>query len=170
MNESQSPNKAIIALIIVVLVVAVLAGGYYLMQQSNEQTTTNTVATTDTTSTTSNATNSDDTTASTESEESSTTYADGTYEATGSYSSPGGQEEIEVSVTLDDDVITDATVTSLASNPTSKQYQAAFISGYKSLVVGKSIDDVDLDVVSGSSLTPIGFNNAIEQIKQDATA
>ena len=40
----------------------------------------------------------------------------------------------------------------------------------KTLVVGKKITDVKLDKVSGSSLTPKGFNDALEQIKTLAKA
>jgi hypothetical protein len=36
------------------------------------------------------------------------------------------------------------------------------------MVVGKNIDEVNLGKVSGSSLTPIGFNNAIEDIRSQA--
>jgi hypothetical protein len=37
-------------------------------------------------------------------------------------------------------------------------------------VVGKSLDDIKVSKVAGSSLTSGGFNKAIEQIKTDATA
>jgi hypothetical protein len=38
------------------------------------------------------------------------------------------------------------------------------------LVVGKSVDEVSLSRVAGSSLTSLGFNNALTQIKEDAKA
>jgi len=95
-------------------------------------------------------------------------YKDGTYSATGSYNSPGGQESIAVSVTLKGDTVVDSTVESEADDPTAAQFQADFISGYKSLVVGKNINSIRLSRVSGSSLTSKGFNNALEQIKSQA--
>jgi len=101
---------------------------------------------------------------------STSTYVDGTYSATGSYSSPGGRESVELTVTLKDGIITS---TSLATNPASRDsrsYQASFTSAYKELVVGKSVDRVSLSRVAGSSLTSNGFNNALDQIKTDAKA
>ena len=95
-------------------------------------------------------------------------YKDGIYSSFGNYISPGGEEQIDVSVTLKDDVITDVSVKSLATRPTSVKMQGIFIANYKPLVIGKKIDDVVLDKVSGSSLTPLGFNNALESIKNTA--
>ncbi len=100
----------------------------------------------------------------------SSTYKNGNYSASGFYNSPGGTEQINVSVTLKDGVITDATVTSLARRSEARFYQGEFISGFSSYVVGKSIDNVVLSKVSGSSLTPRGWNNAIAQIKVQAKA
>jgi len=95
-------------------------------------------------------------------------YADGTYEATGSYESPAGKETIDVSVTLDGGVVSAVDVTPEATNPTSKTWQTAFASGVSDEVVGTSIDDVELDAVSGASLTTGGFEDALDQIAADA--
>ncbi len=95
-------------------------------------------------------------------------YADGTYSADGSYQSPGGQESVSVSITLDDDVVTAVTVTPHATSGNSKQYQTQFASGIAAEVVGKDIDELDVSRVAGSSLTSGGFNDALEQIKADA--
>jgi uncharacterized protein with FMN-binding domain len=97
-------------------------------------------------------------------------YKDGTYTATGNYTSPGGAESIEVTVTLADGVITDASVVSDAFRPESKMMQGQFISGFKAQVVGKKITDVKLTKVSGSSLTPKGWNDAIAKIQAQAQA
>jgi hypothetical protein len=97
-------------------------------------------------------------------------YKNGTYSANGTYNSPGGQDQISVSVTLVNDIITDATVTSIVADRTSQKYQNNFIAGYKQYVVGQNIANVNLTVVSGSSLTPVGFNNALTQIKVQAKA
>lgn len=96
------------------------------------------------------------------------TYKDGTYEATGAYQSPGGPEEIDVSVTIKDGVITETTATPKATLPKSIGFQNIFTSNYATMVVGKPLDTVMLDKVSGSSLTPKGFNDAINQIKAEA--
>ena len=98
----------------------------------------------------------------------SSVYKDGSYSVTGNYISPGGPEEINVTVTLKNDVITDATVISQATRLNSVKFQGMFVSGFKTFVVGKKIDDVQLSKVSGSSLTPSGFNDALAKIKSQA--
>ena len=98
------------------------------------------------------------------------TYKDGSYTATGSYMSPGGEDQLLVSLTLANDVVTDVSVTPQAGDRTSSRYQARFISGYKSYVVGQNIASIYLTKVSGSSLTPVGFNDALNQIKSQAKA
>lgn len=97
-------------------------------------------------------------------------YKDGTYSTTGNYQSPAGKEEIGVSITLQNGIITDATFTPKATNEVSIKLQGMFASGYKQMVVGKTLDEVKLDKVSGSSLTPKGWNDAIEKIKLEAKA
>lgn len=99
----------------------------------------------------------------------STKYKDGSYSANGSYLTPGGQESVDVQVVLTDGTVTDTTLTQKAISGDAKEYQAQFASGYKSLVVGKKIDDISLSRVAGSSLTSGGFNRALEQIKSDAS-
>ncbi len=98
------------------------------------------------------------------------TYKDGTYSATGEYRSPAGNDEIEVSLTIKDGVITDATYEGLAKMGKSKDFQAKFGEGYKAAVVGKSIDSLSLGVTNGSSLTPKGFMDAVAKIKAEASA
>ncbi len=101
---------------------------------------------------------------------SASAYRDGTYSANGTYMSPGGPDEIAVTLTLVNGIVTDANVTSVTADRKSAQYQNRFILGYKQYVVGKSISSINLTNVSGSSLTPIGFNNALSQIKSQAKA
>ncbi|MES2630509.1 MAG: hypothetical protein V4611_00965 [Patescibacteria group bacterium] len=158
MQPARKLNPAIATLIVIVLV-GIVATVVVVANQKNETAVTETVQTEDTQAET-------QTPATTE----EAGYKDGTYTETGSYFSPGGNESIEVSVTIANDVITDATVTSKAKNAESKEHQADFISGYKSLVVGKDIDEVTLSRVAGSSLTSNGFNSALELIKADAQA
>jgi len=101
---------------------------------------------------------------------SAATYKDGTYTATGSYDSPGGNESITVTVTLANDTVTATSATSGANDPEAHEYQDQFISNYKQLVVGKKISDISLSRVSGSSLTSQGFNSAIQKIESQAKA
>ncbi|MCM6760966.1 FMN-binding protein [Rathayibacter sp. ZW T2_19] len=97
-------------------------------------------------------------------------YADGTYDAEGAYTSPGGNETVGVELTLEGGVVTAVTVTPQSENPTGEQYQERFASGISGEVVGMPLDELDVSVVSGSSLTSGGFNDAVETIKADAAA
>ncbi|MCF7865437.1 MAG: hypothetical protein K9M11_02955 [Candidatus Pacebacteria bacterium] len=97
-------------------------------------------------------------------------YKNGTYTAVGSYQSPAGIEQIKVSVTLQDDVITNTSAISMANDRKSERYVQKFIGGYSAQIIGKNIDSVHLNFVSGSSLTPIGFNDALSKIKVSAKA
>jgi hypothetical protein len=101
---------------------------------------------------------------------SSSQYKDGTYSATGSYSTPGGRESIDLEVTLTGGTVQDTKLTQKGMTGEAKEYQARFASGYKTEVIGKSIDEISLSRVAGSSLTSIGFNDALDQIKRDAAA
>lgn len=97
-------------------------------------------------------------------------YRDGEYMANGPYQSPEGPESIDVTMTLEGDKITVLSVKSNAENETSKIVQGLFIDGINELVVGKKIDELgELSQVNGSSLTPIGFKVALEDIKKQAT-
>lgn len=97
-------------------------------------------------------------------------YVDGTYSAEGLYVTPAGPEKINVTVTLQNNIITNALFDGNATNPNSVKWQGQFSKGFSEWVVGKNIDDVELTVVNGSSLTPKGFLDALEKIKVEATA
>ncbi|CAH0184418.1 hypothetical protein SRABI76_01615 [Microbacterium oxydans] len=98
------------------------------------------------------------------------TYADGTYTADGSYQTPETVEEISVTLTLADGVVTDVEVTGDPKAPETTRYQGEFIDGIAAEVVGKPIDDLKVSRVAGSSLTSGGFNTAVESIKEQAAA
>ena len=97
-------------------------------------------------------------------------YKDGKFTAEGDYMTHVGQKHISVTLTFKNGVIADADVTNQADDPMSTRYQDAFISGYKQYVVGKKIDEVHVSKVASSSLTPIGFNNALDAIKKQSQA
>jgi hypothetical protein len=98
------------------------------------------------------------------------TYTDGTYEAEGSYQSPGGEESVAVELTVSDDVVTDVTVTPQANGGNAARYQEEFASGIADEVVGQELSGLSVDKVSGSSLTGNGFNAALDRIRADAEA
>ncbi len=97
-------------------------------------------------------------------------YTDGSYTAEGTYQTPEGPETITVTLTIASDAVTDVEVTGEPTRRESRQYQAEFIGGIDDLVVGKSLDEVEVDRVAGSSLTSGGFNAAVEEIRTDAAA
>ncbi|WP_146361506.1 FMN-binding protein [Arthrobacter yangruifuii] len=98
-------------------------------------------------------------------------YADGEYTGTGSYIPPSGtSEDVDVTLRLENGVVAELDVETSQKNPTSKQYQREFTSGVKEQVVGKSLDELDVDKVAGSSLTSQGFNRALDAIRSEATS
>lgn len=97
-------------------------------------------------------------------------YVDGTYTESGEYQAPSGTESVEVTLTLADGIITAVEVVGDATDPQARLHQGEFISGIGAVVQGKSIDEIRVDKVGGSSLTSGGFNRAVEAIKADAAA
>ncbi len=95
-------------------------------------------------------------------------YKDGSYSATGDYISPGGPEEIKLTLTVKDGTVTDSVFLAQSERPISQKFQKQFSDGYKEYVIGKKIDEIQITKVSGSSLTPKGFNDALAKIKAEA--
>jgi uncharacterized protein with FMN-binding domain len=152
-----------------VAILAVMTAGVIVLKDNEKKTSTATVPTTSTAASTtpaSSAVSAADTTATTP----SAAYKNGTYTATGNYTSPGGSQAITVTVTIANDTISDSSANPQPSDHESAQYQEIFADNYKQFVVGRNVDSVSLSRVSGSSLTSRGFNDALEQIKQQAKA
>ncbi|MSR67312.1 hypothetical protein EXS65_00585 [Candidatus Peribacteria bacterium] len=95
-------------------------------------------------------------------------YEDGTFAAAGVYKSPAGMEEIEVSLILKNGVVSAASYEGKTTNAKSVKFQGLFEQGFTEAVVGASIDNLNLTVVNGSSLTPAGFMDALVKIKIEA--
>lgn len=151
----KSPNQlspAVVALIVIALIGTVTAGAVLLGSDQEDS--------------------SDNRSSSLQSSQNTTNdkYQDGTYQATGQYFSPGGRESITLSLTINNGTITDTSLTPNPTSGTARQFQEQFAAGYKAFVIGKDIDEVSLSRVAGSSLTSSGFNDALEQIKDDASA
>lgn len=153
-------HPGILAIVVVVLLAIGAATAYELSKKQNASTENPTA---------SNSTNNDAQTGQADTT-SVRTFKDGTYTATGSYSTPGGRESVTVTVTLKSDIVTEVNTTGSATRGDSAEYQSAFLSGYKSQVVGKSISSISLSRVAGSSLTSDGFNKALDSIENDAKA
>lgn len=101
---------------------------------------------------------------------SDTAYADGTYTADVTYTSPDRlTHPVKVSLTIEDDVVTasDVVFGGEVSGATAVR-QTAFAAAYKTMVVGKSLDSINLSRVGGSSLTTNAFNEAKAKIEAEA--
>ena len=95
---------------------------------------------------------------------------DGEYEATVNYDSPGGDDDITVAVTLESGVITEVSVINRTSNDVSKNYTDNFEANYEVEVLGQELEQFELATVSGASLTTDAFNDALDEIRNLATA
>ena len=98
------------------------------------------------------------------------TYDDGTYDQTVTYLTPIRSEyKLEVALTVKNDIVTAATVEysqGAEKDPNAQRFEAA----YRTAVIGKSLDSINLSRVGGASLTTGAFNNALAEIKADAAA
>ncbi|SEB56256.1 FMN-binding protein [Microbacterium hydrocarbonoxydans] len=115
-------------------------------------------------------TGTDSSTESTDSGASAGDYTDGTYTADGSYQTPETVEKISVTLTIADGLVEDVEVTGDPQAPETERYQGEFIDGIADEVVGKSLDEIEVSRVAGSSLTSGGFNDAVGSIKEQAAA
>ena len=158
-EQNNSQNNSMMKFVLPAAVVVIIAVAVIFFYTSQKSSTAPTGAVSDQV-----------TTVPTETSATSGVYKDGTYSVVGNYVSPGGPREVNVSVTLQGDVITDSTFEGLATDATSKRFQEEFAGGFKTMVVGKKIDEVQLTKVAGSSLTPKGFNDALEKVKTEAKA
>jgi len=95
-------------------------------------------------------------------------FRDGEYSATGWYGSLPSHHD--VTITLQDDIVTDVEITTPAEDETSLGYQQRFADALPGAVVGQSLDDIVVDKLAGSSGCSEGFMDALEQIKDAAAA
>jgi uncharacterized protein with FMN-binding domain len=99
-----------------------------------------------------------------------TTYKDGTYTESGSYSTPGGEESVKVTLTIASSAVTAVSLTGSEITPNAKHYQEQFAAGIGAIIKGKQLSTLEVSRVAGSSLTSAGFNAAVEAIRTDAKA
>jgi hypothetical protein len=157
-------SKRTATTIIILLATALLIGGVVFVSQQNDP-KVNTEKTSSTKTEKPPKANTD------KQVDSASQYKAGDYNAAGDYQSPGGSQEIKIRLTLSSDgTITDTSAEGDDKSSDSKFYQSSFIANYKNKIIGKSIDEVKLDRVGASSLTSDGFNNALEDIKNQAKA
>jgi hypothetical protein len=101
---------------------------------------------------------------------STSSLKDGIYTASDTYIVPPGKESIQVTVTLQNGVITASSIQNSENDHDSAQFQQDFAAVYKSHVVGKNISGLKLGALAGASDTADAFNQAISQITSKAQA
>ena len=158
----QNGKSKVIAGVLVIVAVALIAVAASMLGKDEQQSTDTSGAETSQQQSDSSASNEEPAASS------DATYKDGTYTVSDTYPSPGGEEDIKVVLTLKDNVVTAVDVTQEANQRESAEYQSQFQQGYKSRVIGKSIATLELNRVSGSSLTAQAFDDALDQIRQQA--
>ncbi len=163
-------NRHITTTIIVLIATTLLIGGAVVLAQQNESETAKTRTNSPKNQTAVADKNSENRQAQAPLPAGPSGYRDGNYTATGTYQSPGGGQEIKVNISLMSGRIMATSAEGDSKSSDSTFYQKSFISGYRDKVTGKSIDEVKLDHVGNSSLTPAGFNKALEDIKNQAKA
>ena len=94
-------------------------------------------------------------------------YRDGEYNATGWYGSLPSHHDVTLTIT--DDTVTDVEITTPAENETSLGYQQRFAEALPQAIVGRKLDDLNVDRLAGSSGCSEGFMDALAQIKDQAT-
>ncbi|MBD7918188.1 hypothetical protein H9657_07845 [Cellulomonas sp. Sa3CUA2] len=77
---------------------------------------------------------------------------------------------MDVTVVLADGVVTGVRVDPAATNATSLRFQERFASAVVDSVVGRTLDEVAVDRLAGSSSTGAGFMAALERAVRDARA
>ena len=99
-----------------------------------------------------------------------TAFKNGSYDTVVTYLTPLRTEyKLDVELTLKDGIVTGADVgysQGAEKDPNAQRFEAA----YKTEVIGKSLDSINLSRVGGASLTTGAFNNALAEIKADAAA
>lgn len=102
---------------------------------------------------------------------STTSYKDGTYTASSSYSVPhGGQNSIKATITISGGKITAASATNSYTDRESGMYIDSFNSDVSSDATGQSLASYSPSRIGGASLTTYAFSNAIDTIRSQAKA
>jgi uncharacterized protein with FMN-binding domain len=159
--SNGSKNKQLWAGLVVLVVIALIVGGGAIAAKrgDDESSEPTSAQLTDTSATTSSTTASVNSTA---------TYKDGTYTASGSYNTPGGRDAISLHVIIKNGIVSTTSAQTTPPDRESEQFDQNFIDAYKNFVVGKSLGQVQVNRVAGASLTTQGFNNALQQIANQA--
>jgi len=94
------------------------------------------------------------------------TYKDGSYTAIGTYG--GLPSHLTVTVEVQQGLLKKVQVKTHATDPVSLDYQRRFADAVPAVVEGRPLSEVKVGKLAGASGCPIGFNDALAQIKQQA--
>lgn len=172
----DAKNKIFTVIGSIALITATATGGYLILTAP----TSNTIATSSMTqavtqSTAESATNTPSTSTSESTSGADATitssYKDGTYTATASYSVPHGeQNSIAAEVTVADGKIVSVKTTDNYSDHESAMYISGFESGVNSSASGQLLATYSPSRIGGASLTTAAFGDALDMIRSQAMA
>ena len=92
--------------------------------------------------------------------------ADGNYEQNVTYSSPAGDDIVDISISVLNNTITSVSLKPTHAAPISENFIKNYNQSIQSLVVGKKIDQINLPHnVAGSSLTNAAFKQYLSQLE-----
>lgn len=162
--------------IIAVVVIALIGVGAFLFSSDEvtpvpDQTETD-IARTDDTPPTSNDTNEDAEVTESNEDTASDDIADGAatpYTATATYLTPARTEhEIDVTLNIDQEgTIVGADIVYDNGAGYSNPHQERFDNSYREAVIGQNIENIDLAITGGASLTTGAFNEVITEIETE---
>jgi uncharacterized protein with FMN-binding domain len=98
----------------------------------------------------------------------SPSYVDGEYSARGWYGSLPSHQD--VTLTIEDGVVTDVDITTPAEDETSLGYQERFALALPDEIVGRPLDEIGVDRLAGASGCSEGFMDALAEIRGTARA
>ncbi len=91
--------------------------------------------------------------------------ATGTFTAASSYSTGRSIHELDVTLTLDNGVVTAADIDYDGAGEPGTPILRSFNEAYETEVVGRDIDSIELSRVGGASWTSNAFNEAVDEIR-----
>lgn len=154
-----------IILIIVGVIAALGLGGYFWESRKSDAVTPTPIVETVPTSTAQTPTAPTTTTTSTE-----TAYKDGVYTAAVNYNAPDRMSHpVTLHLTIVKDIVTASDISfGTEAVGATADYQKKFTAAYKTQVIGKSLDSINLARVGGASLTSNAFNEAKAKVAAEA--
>lgn len=95
-------------------------------------------------------------------------YTNGTYRTQSTYRTPEGTYVMDVTLVIANDSVTSASL-SFDADGARSGYSKRFTSGYQNQVISKNLEGLNLSRVSGASLTTNAYNNALNNIRNQAS-